>query len=241
MDKLISSFFDIWNLLFSFRYYIVILIFLKYVCKVIIYYSHSEVTNILTINFKSKILELNVQLYINKEEIQFYIHQLTIFIYNKTQYYLSRNKKIKSEINYKTWIPNNTLISYYNINSTNDCLKVIFGCQSICHGRVLDDRYYPPRYIENSNYHQKGYVHTVCIKPCLYKSNDYYIYTAIELYLKMSYNINLETWIQIIKYVKQDDLKNQFNLPNNNDYSLYFEIKNNEQIALKAGTGLIVR
>lgn len=232
MDTIHTTLCDLWSKIFCYIYYIVILLILKYVCNVN-YYNDKYNKFTININIEYNIFKFNINFNIDNQKLFLFIHNSTLYLYKKKQYYYLKKKNTIPEFNYKTLIPNNLLICYYNINSSMDCLKTLFGYQSLCYGRVEHDRVYRPGIIIQTQYpdiHQKGYLHCTSIKPCIYKSNDYYISLAIKLYLNIHIDIELKIWIDIIKYIKKEDLKNQFNLPNNENLSLCYEFMDDEQI-----------
>lgn len=66
-------------------------------------------------------------------------------------------------IKYTTWIPDRTEIYFYKksnilINEYNLSKSILYK------GIVIDDRKYPPRYLEEYDYNQRGYVHNTAVK-----------------------------------------------------------------------------
>ena len=107
-----------------------------------------------------------------------------------------------NSIKYTTWIPDRTEIYFYKqsdilINEYNLSKSIMYK------GIVIDDRKYPPRYLEDYDYNQRGYIHNTSVKlddgivECLY----YEVYEDKQIPIKSGNCIIVNPLINKFTYI----------------------------------------
>ena len=107
-----------------------------------------------------------------------------------------------NSIKYTTWIPNGTEIYFYKqsdilMNEYNLSKTILYK------GIVIDDRKYPPRYLKEYDYNQRGYIHNTAVKlddgtvECLY----YEVYEDKQIPIKSGNCIIVNPLINKFTYI----------------------------------------